>query len=183
MHKASRICSWKEFCALTKTQKFSFFFNFCTLRIVQQKLSNRWEVLFCRFPQKCLVYLKPIYLGNISERFSKKISEEINQIFSSVYLRTILYIDGPLKWNLQGCLLTQEKSNIIYKFSCHCDRDYVGKYLKDFTYNTISMFQRSWKLVWWSFGETYKKYSWRLGNICWTIMTVQKIIKKKTFQF
>ena len=42
-------------------------------------------------PQKCPVYLKLPYLGNISERFSKKISEEISQVFSSVHLRTVLY--------------------------------------------------------------------------------------------
>ena len=47
-------------------------------------------------PQKCPVYLKLPYLGNISERFSKKISEEINQVFSSVRLRTILYTDRSL---------------------------------------------------------------------------------------
>ena len=37
-----------------------------------------------------------LYLGNISERFSKKKSEEVNQVFGSVLLRTILYTDRPL---------------------------------------------------------------------------------------
>ena len=44
-------------------------------------------------PQKCPVYLKLPYLGNISKKFFKKISEEINQVFSSFHLRTILYTD------------------------------------------------------------------------------------------
>ena len=78
-------------------------------------------------PQKCPVYLKLPYLGNISERFSKKISEEINQVFGAVNLRTILYTDRPLSGIYKDVSPTHEKSNIIYKFSCHCGSDYVGK--------------------------------------------------------
>ena len=78
-------------------------------------------------PQKCPVYLKLPYLGNISERFSKKISEEISQVFSSVHLRTVLYTDRPLSGIYKDVSPTHEKSNIIYKFSCHCGSDYVGK--------------------------------------------------------
>ena len=78
-------------------------------------------------PQKCPVYLKLPYLGNISERFSKKISEEISQVFSSVHLRTVLYTDRPLNGIYKDVSPTHEKSNIIYKFSCHCGSDYVGK--------------------------------------------------------
>ena len=47
-------------------------------------------------PQRCPVYLKLPNLGNISEQFSKKIFEEINQVFSSFHLRTVLYTDRPL---------------------------------------------------------------------------------------
>ena len=71
--------------------------------------------------------LKLPYLGNISERFSKKISEEISQVFSSVHLRTVLYTDRPLSGIYKDVSPTHEKSNIIYKFSCHCGSDYVGK--------------------------------------------------------
>ena len=83
-------------------------------------------------PQKCPVYLKLPYLGNISERFSKKISDEINQVFGPVNLRTILNTDRPLSGTYKDVSPTQEKSNIIYKFSCHCGSDYVGKHLKGF---------------------------------------------------
>ena len=47
-------------------------------------------------PQKFPVYIKLPQLGNISEKFSKKISEEINHVFSSVNLSKIMYTDRPL---------------------------------------------------------------------------------------
>ena len=78
-------------------------------------------------PQKCPVYLKVLYLKNISERFSKKISKNIDQIFRSVRLRAILYTDRPLSGIYKDNSPTQEKSNIIYKFSNHCGSDYVGR--------------------------------------------------------
>ena len=43
-----------------------------------------------------LMYLKLPYLGNISKKFSKKISEELNQVFGSVGLKTVLYDDRRL---------------------------------------------------------------------------------------
>ena len=77
--------------------------------------------------QKHPVYLKLPYLGNISERFSKEISEEVNQVFGSVGLRTTLYTDRPLRGIYKDLSPIQEKSSIIYKFTCHCGSDYVGK--------------------------------------------------------
>ena len=58
-------------------------------------------------PQKWLVNLKLPYLGNISEKFSKKSSKEINKVFSS----TILYTNRPLSEIYKYVSPTQEKSN------------------------------------------------------------------------
>ena len=71
--------------------------------------------------------LKFSYLENISDRFAEKISEEVNQFFGFIRLRTILYTDRPLSEIYKDVSPTQEKSNIIYKFSFHCGSDYVGK--------------------------------------------------------
>ena len=72
-------------------------------------------------------YLKLPYLGNNSEKISKKTSEEVNQVFGSVRLTTILYNDRPLTGIYKDVSPTIEKSNIIYKLSCHCGSDYMGK--------------------------------------------------------
>ena len=48
-------------------------------------------------------------------------------MFGSVCLRTVLYICRPLSGVYKDVSPIQEKSNIIYKFSCHCGSDYVGK--------------------------------------------------------
>ena len=78
-------------------------------------------------PQKCPVYLKLPFLGKVSENFATRISEEIGQVFGSVRLRTVLYTYRPLSGIYKDVSPIQEKSNIIYKFSCHCGSGYVGK--------------------------------------------------------
>ena len=55
------------------------------------------------------MYIKLPYLGNISERFSKKTSEEINQVFRAVNLRTFVYTDRPLSGIYKDVSPTQEK--------------------------------------------------------------------------
>ena len=59
--------------------------------------------------------------------FSKKTSDELNQVFGAVNLRTILYTYRRLSGIYKDVSPTQEKSNIIYKCSCHCCSDYVEK--------------------------------------------------------
>ena len=78
-------------------------------------------------PQKCPVYLKLPFLGKVSENFATRISEEVGQVFGSVRLRTVLYTYRPLSGIYKDVSPIQEKSNIIYKFSCHCGSGYVGK--------------------------------------------------------
>ena len=48
-------------------------------------------------------------------------------MFGSVRLRTVLYTYRPLSGIYKDASPIQEKSNIIYKFQCHCGSDYVGK--------------------------------------------------------
>ena len=64
-------------------------------------------------PQKYQVILKFSYLENISDRFAEKISEEVNQFFGFVRLRTILYTDWSVSDIYKDISPNQEKSNII----------------------------------------------------------------------
>ena len=62
-------------------------------------------------------------------------------------LRTILYTDRPLSGNYKDVSPRQEKSNIIYKFSCHCGSDYVGKTSQSFYVRTnqhVPKFLKTW---------------------------------------
>ena len=77
--------------------------------------------------QICPVYLKLPYLRkNVSERFSKIISEEVNRVFGSIRLKTILYTDRPLS-EIYKDVSPNQKKNIVYKFSCNCSSDLCGK--------------------------------------------------------
>ena len=78
-------------------------------------------------PQKCPVYLKLPFFGKVSENFTKRISEEVGQVFGSDRLRTVLYTYRQLSEIYKDVSPIQKKSNIIYSFSCNCGSDCVGK--------------------------------------------------------
>ena len=83
-------------------------------------------------PKMCPVYLKLSHLGNLSERIYKQCYDEINQVFGYVRLKTILYTNWSLSLIYKNQFPTYEKISIIYKVSCHCDSDYVGKKSQNF---------------------------------------------------
>ena len=76
------------------------------------------------------MYLKLPYLGNTSEKFSKKNSEEVNQVFGSARLATILYTDRPLSGTYKDAFLIQEKVTFSINLVVITTWE---KYLKDFT--------------------------------------------------
>ena len=80
--------------------------NFVSKVITRARSSTALKMIG---PQKCPEYLKLPYLGNISERFFKNIYEEVNQVFSFVRLRTILFTDRPLSGIYKVVSPTQEK--------------------------------------------------------------------------
>ena len=109
------------------------------------------------------MYLK-LNLWNNFQRFLKKNSEETDQVFSAVNLKTILYTGRPLSGIYKDVSPTQEKSNIIYKFSCHCGSDYMGKHLKGLFKNGSACSKSIEKLVWWLFWETNEKFFLAVGQ-------------------
>ena len=68
-----------------KILSFGYIGNLVSKVIIRARSSAALKMIG---PQKFPVYLKLPYLENISERFFKKISEEVNKIFGSVCLRT-----------------------------------------------------------------------------------------------
>ena len=95
-----------------------------------------------------------------------------------------MYTDRPLTWIYKDVSTTQEKNNIIYKFSCHCGNDYVGKTSQRFH---VRIDQHVLKvLTSWFDGRSEKptkKYLLAIGHVCWTILSVLKSINRRIFSF
>ena len=129
-----------ESCNLLNTEKYFF-------------------VGFFERPSNQLFKIYYISKENIYERFSKKLSEEVNQVFSSFRLRKVLYTDRPLSWIYKDVSLTKEKGNIIYKIRCHYGSDYVEKTSQRFHVRIDQHVPKNFeKLVWVVRRNLQKKY-------------------------
>ena len=78
-------------------------------------------------PEKCPVYLRPPWLGSVSIRFEKQVQSAVKQCFSAVEPRVVYSSNELPSATNKDVLPALQKSNVIYKFSCHCDSRYVGR--------------------------------------------------------
>ena len=78
-------------------------------------------------PKKCPVYLHLPYIGAISERFERQTIKAVSSCFGSVLVRTIFSSRTVLPSSTKDRLPIHNKSNVVYKFVCHCDQWYVGR--------------------------------------------------------
>lgn len=78
-------------------------------------------------PQKCPVYLRLPYIGNISTNFERTIKKTIGDTYFACQTRIIFTTRPMIQPCLKDKLPTQTKSNVIYEFKCLCGDRYVGK--------------------------------------------------------
>ena len=78
-------------------------------------------------PERCLVYLRLLWLGSVFSRFKKQAKSAVKQCFSAVELRFVYNINELLSATNKHVLLALQKSNVIYQFSCLCDSRYVSR--------------------------------------------------------
>ena len=72
-------------------------------------------------PEKCPVYLKLPWIGNVSSKFENQINKAITSCFYDVKPR-VVYSTGVL---LQRSY--HSKSSVVYGFLCRCEARYVGR--------------------------------------------------------
>ena len=78
-------------------------------------------------PQKCPVYLCLPLLSSVSIRFERQVKSAVKQCFSAVKPRVVCSTK-ELFTATKDLLPALQKSNVIYRFSCHCDsRLYLPK--------------------------------------------------------
>jgi hypothetical protein len=78
-------------------------------------------------PDKCPVYLRLPYIGHVSKRFEKQVTDIVGKAFGSVRLRVMFKTTKPLSGTPKDFSPIQENNNVIYHFKCHCNSEYVGR--------------------------------------------------------
>ena len=78
-------------------------------------------------PLKCPVYLRLPYFGKEAKLLENQIKETVNNTFGAVNLRISHSTRKPLNGIVKDLTPDPEKSNIIYKYKCHCDSVYIGR--------------------------------------------------------
>ena len=78
-------------------------------------------------PDKYPAVLKLPYLGNASRLFEKKVQEIVQKNYNQVKPRIIFVSKPVISLKLKDPIPTLNKSCIIYKFKCFCDKSYIGQ--------------------------------------------------------
>ena len=95
------------------------------LSCINQKLANfAAEKSFG--PEKCPVYLKLPWIGNVSSKFENQINKAITSCFFAVKPRVVYNTRVMLPSAKKDSVPTTQKSCVVYEFSCRCEARYVG---------------------------------------------------------
>lgn len=78
-------------------------------------------------PRKRIVYLRLPYIGKTSEMYATKVEKAVTDCFWSTQLRVTYSTRTCLRQNVKDRSPPSHSSNVIYKFTCHCESAYVGR--------------------------------------------------------
>ena len=78
-------------------------------------------------PEKCPVYLKIPWIGNVSLKYEKQTKNAVNKCFGSVFTRVIFLTRKMLPSIRKDRLPSIQRSNVVYKYLRHCDSVCVGR--------------------------------------------------------
>ena len=78
-------------------------------------------------PDKFPAVLKLPYLGNVSRLFEKKVQELTQLTYNQVKSRVILVSKPVHRLELKDQISYLDKSYIIYKFNCFCQRSFIRR--------------------------------------------------------
>ena len=93
---------------------------------INQKLANfAAEKTFG--PEKCPVYQKLPWIGNVSSKFENQINKGITSCFYAVKPRVVYNTRVMLPSAKKDSVPTTQKSCVVYEFSCRCEARYVGR--------------------------------------------------------
>ena len=83
-------------------------------------------------PDRCPVYLHLPYIGDVSTRFEDQTRSSVENTFHSVRLRVVYQTRRPLNGVAKDVTPITDLNNVIYKFKCHCEGEYIGRTTRRF---------------------------------------------------
>ena len=98
--------------------------------IIDRAISNKLARLqsLPKFgPNKCPVYLKLPWIGNISLKFENKIKSSVKHRFRAVESRVLISTRKIFLSIHKDDVPSIQQSMVVYKYISHCDCRYVGR--------------------------------------------------------
>ena len=96
------------------------------LSCINQKLANfAAEKSFG--PERCPVYLKLAWIGNVSSKFENKIHNAIASCFYALKPRVVYGTRVMLPSTKRDSVPTTQKRCVVHEFLCRCEARYVGR--------------------------------------------------------
>ena len=134
-HRALMICSPQNLPAELEKLKSIFRMNGYPDRLVLKTIEEKVKAFNCLTPSKagpakCPVYIRIPYIGTISRMYKQKISDAVRKCYFAVNPRVIVTSKPILPSSVKDVLPATKRSQLIYLFSCCCDRKYVGRTLR-----------------------------------------------------
>ena len=129
-HRACMICSSSHLPGEIQTIKKIFLDNGYPAHVVSTCISNKLSSLSAerRFgPQKCPVYVRLPWKGQISLQLERQIKSVVSDCFKAADLRVIHVTRSLLSPCYKDVLPSNSLNNVIYKYKCRCDAVYVGR--------------------------------------------------------
>ena len=130
VHRALEICSEEKLASEMNTIRRILRKNGCPEDIINlgiKKKISGFTASKREVPEKCSVYLKIPWIGNVSLKFKKQTKNAANKCFGSVFTRAIFLTRKMMPSIRKNRLPSIQRSNVIYKYLCHCDSVYVGR--------------------------------------------------------
>ena len=78
-------------------------------------------------PSKCPVYIKIPWIGRASQIVADRVALSVMRCYNSVKVRTIFSTKHAFSSSQKDVLPILQQSLMVYKFTCQCDADYIGR--------------------------------------------------------
>ena len=130
VHRALRICSKSLLQQELENIRVILRDNGYPESIIDRGISNKLARFqsFSKFgPNKCPVYLKLLWIGNISLKFENKIKFFVKHCFRAVEPRVLFSTRKILPSIHKDAVPSIQQSMVVYEYVCRCDCRYVGR--------------------------------------------------------
>ena len=78
-------------------------------------------------PEKCPVYLKLLWISNISTKFENQCRTAVSLCLGAVKLREVFFTRKMLPTVRKDVVPTKQHGMVVYQYVCRCDCRYVGR--------------------------------------------------------